>query len=409
MKKTLKHVVAILLVLVLAIGCLTGCGKSEGGETTTKQAETTTKGGDQKEDTTKEASKKPETLKLALVCPLTGDNAHYGQQFHAGLDMAVKAYNAKGGTQVTVDEYDDKNDAKEAASIANKILAAGDYAAVIGPFSTTCAFAMAEVLDEEKVVTISPSCSHADYVKLYDYTFRLSHVNVYEGKVAADYMKDVFGSTKVSAIYSDNDWGIAVDEGFVNAAKDNGLEVVANESFIIGQTKDFSAALTKIKQAGAESIYYMGQYTECGMVLKQIRDLNLDLKIIITTSSYTVDSLKLAGDAAKDVVFMTAFYYDPSNEALNAFAKQAEDEYGATIDNFILRAYDAANWLFDAFDACESTDPDVLKQAIIDRGQATFEGIGGTFTLNDERNVERDFFFMEWNGDTENPAFVEIK
>ena len=106
---------------------------------------------------------------------------------------------------------------------------------------------------------------------------------------------------------------------------------------------------------------------------------------------------------------MTAFYYDPSNEALNAFAKQAEDEYGATIDNFILRAYDAANWLFDAFDACESTDPDVLKQAIIDRGQATFEGIGGTFTLNDERNVERDFFFMEWNGDTENPAFVEIK
>ena len=408
MKKSMKHAIALLLVLVLAIGCFTGCGKSGGDETTTKSAETTTKGDEQK-DTTKEQSNKPATLKLALVCPLTGDNSHYGQQFHAGLDMAVQEYNARGGTQVTVDEYDDKNDAKEAASIANKILAAGDYAAVIGPFSTTCAFAMAEVLDEEKVVTISPSCSHADYVQLYDYTFRLSHVNVYEGKVAADYMKDVFGSTKVSAIYSDNDWGIAVDQGFVDAAKANGLEVVANESFIIGQTKDFSAALTKIKQAGAESIYYMGQYTECGMVLKQIRDLNLDLDIIITTSSYTVDSLKLAGDAAQDVVFMTAFYYDPNNTALAEFAKKAESEYGATIDNFILRANDAATWLFDAFDACESTDPDVLRQAIIDRGQATFEGIGGTFTLNDERNVERDFFFMEWNGDLDNPQFVQIK
>ncbi|MBR1759043.1 MAG: ABC transporter substrate-binding protein [Lachnospiraceae bacterium] len=389
MKKTMKHVIALMLVLVLTIGCFAGCG-GNGGD-----------GGNA-------SSGKPENIKIALVGPMTGDNAHYGQQFHAGLDMAVKAYNEKGGTQVTVDEYDDKNDAKEAASIANKIIADGGYAAVIGPFSTTCAFAMAEVLDEENIITISPSCSHADYVKLYDYTFRLSHVNVYEGKVAADYMKDKFGSKKVAAIYSDNDWGIAVDEGFVNAATDDGLEVVANESFIIGQTKDFSASLTKIKQAGADSVYYMGQYTECGMVLKQIRDLDMDIDVIITTSSYTQDSLKLAGDAAQDVVFMTAFYRDPANTRLNEFADKAAADYDATIDNFILRAYDATNWLLDAFDKCESTDPDTLFKAIVEVGEAGIDGIGGSFTLNSERNVERNFFFMEWNGDLNDPQFVQI-
>ena len=410
MKSTMKHVIAILLVLVLAIGCLTGCSKQGGGETTTKAPETTTKSDNgQKEDTTKEASNKPAEIRIALVGPMTGDNAQYGQQFHRGVEMAVEEYNELGGTQIKVDEFDDKNDAKEAASIANKILADGGYAVVIGPFSTTCAFAMAEVLDEEKIVTISPSCSHADYVKLYDYTFRLSHVNVFEGQMAATYMKETFGSTKVAAIYSDNDWGIAVDEGFVKHAEKIGLEVVANESFIMGQTKDFSATLTKIKQAGAESVYYMGQYTECGMLLKQVRDLNMDIKCLITTSSYKIESLELAGDAAEGVVFMAGFVQDPNNTAQVEFTKKAKERYDAKIDNFILRAYDATKWFEAAFDKCESTDPDVLKQTLCDVGGEGIMGISGWFQLNEERNVEREFFFMKWDGNKENPGFVMIE
>lgn len=109
-----------------------------------------------------------ETLKLALVGPMTGDNSQYGQQFERAVTEAVEAYNAKGQIQVTVDIFDDKNDAKESVSIANKILAAEDYVAIIGPFSSTCALAMAEVTDEEKMLTVAPTCSHADYVSLYD-------------------------------------------------------------------------------------------------------------------------------------------------------------------------------------------------------------------------------------------------
>lgn len=45
-----------------------------------------------------------------------------------------------------------------------------------------------------------------------------------------------------------------------------------------------------------------------------------------------------------------------------------------------------------------STDPDTLRQAIIDVGEAGFEGMGGSFVLNSERNVEREFVFTKWNG-----------
>ncbi len=83
--------------------------------------------------------------------------------------------------------------------------------------------------------------------------------------------------------------------------------------------------------------------------------------------------------------------------------------FGSTIDTFILRTYDAAWWLFDAFDACGSTDPDVLKEAICQRGYQGFDGIGGAFVLDETRNVERTIFFMKWNGDLNDPKFEEIK
>lgn len=409
MKTKMMKLISLLLVLVLVCSAFTGCGKKEDSTDDSNTPASVDQPGNN-DDNSQASDNKPSEIKIALVGPMTGDNAQYGIQFHNGVTLAVEEYNAKGGTQVKVDEFDDKNDAKEAVSIANKIIADGGYAAVIGPFSSTCALAMAEVLDEENIITISPSCSHADYVKLYDYTFRLSHVNEFEGQVAADYMKETFGSAKVAGIYSNNDWGIGVDTAFVDHAKSIGLDVVANESFILGQTKDFSAAITKIKQAGAESVYYMGQYTEAAMVMKQIKDMGLDIDIIITTSSYKIESLELAGDAAEGVVFMTAFFEDPNDAKVAEFSKKAAEQFEAKLDNFILRAYDGTVWFLNAFDKCGSTDADTLRQAIIDVGEAGFEGMGGSFTLNAERNVEREFVFTKWNGKSgDDIAFELIK
>ena len=395
----MKKLMCLLLVLVMVCGMLTACGGSS------DEAKASEPAASAEADAPK--ADKPAEVKLAMVGPLTGDSAQYGLQFQRGVDEAVAEYNAKGGTQVSVDYFDDKNDAKEAVSIGNKIIADGGYMAVIGPFSSTCALAMAEVLDEEKIITISPSCSHPDYVTLYDYTFRLSHVNSYEGKVAADYCKDEFGAKKVAAIYSNNDWGIAVDDAFVENIKANGMEMVANESFIVGQTKDFSASLTKIMQSGADALYYMGQYTECGLLLKQIKDLGLDIDVIVTTSSYKAETLQLAGDAAEDVVFMTAFINDGTKPELNDFEEMVREKYDVAIDNFIMRAYDAVRWLMDAFDRCESTDPDTLREAIIEVGKEGIDGINGYFVLGDDRNVEREFFFTRWNGKSGDEAAFE--
>ena len=349
-----------------------------------------------------------ETLKLALVGPMTGDNSQYGQQFERAVTEAVEAYNAKGQIQVTVDIFDDKNDAKESVSIANKILAAEDYAAIIGPFSSTCALAMAEVTDEEKMLTVAPTCSHADYVSLYDYTYRLAHTNTYEGEVAAQYEKDTWNCTKVAGIYSNNDWGIAIAEAYKAKAESLGMEVAANEAFVQGQTKDFSATLTKIRESGAEAIFYMGQYAEAGTILKQMKDMGMDdIKMLLSTGT-KIETAELAGDAAKDAVFLQTFYVDPSNEKVVRTADMFKEKYGCPVDHFVMRTYDGVNWFLEAYDKCQSTDPDKLAEAMNEIGKAGFDGMGGYFKMGDDRNLQREFYYCRWNGKSGNEIGFEL-
>ena len=101
----MKRLLGLLLASAMVLSMLTACGggtdePSQGGETTPVSGETGTGG------------ETPAELKVAVVGPMTGDNAQYGMQFERGVAEALAVYNAKGGTQVSYDVFDDKNDAK---------------------------------------------------------------------------------------------------------------------------------------------------------------------------------------------------------------------------------------------------------------------------------------------------------
>ena len=283
-----------------------------------------------------------------------------------------------------------------------------DYLCVIGPFSSTCALAMCEILDPEKILQMSPSCSHFDYIDKYNYTYRLVHVNSDEGIAAADYCIDEFGATKIAGVYSNNDWGLAVNEAFANQVAARGAELVADEAFIQGSTKDFSASLTKIMSSGAEALYYMGQYTECGQLLNQIKDLGMDIDVLVTTSAFKTETLELAGDSAEGVIFMTMFLNDGSNPEYDAFEKLVREKYDVSLDNFINRAYDGTNWLLEAYDAAGTTDPDAVGAELLKIGMQTIHGIGGEYIIGEDRQCTRGMLYTKWNGLTGDEAyFVE--
>jgi branched-chain amino acid transport system substrate-binding protein len=347
-----------------------------------------------------DSSAKSRIIKVAVVVPLTGNAAQYGEAFRRSMSIYVEEYNAMGGFKgapVELTFFDDKNDAKEAVNICNMILAEGDYACVWGPFSSTCAFAMAEVLDEEKMLTFAPSCSHPEYTKLYNYVFRMPPVNSEEAKFAARYLKQGWDAKNTAAIYTNNDWGITVNDAFVEEAAIQGMKLVADESFILGQTKDFSPLLTKIKAAGADSVYLICQYTEAAQILIQAETLCPDINMVISLSACQPEALNIAKEAGMKARYISTLPSAPTETKVRV-QKIVDERYNGTqIDNFFCYGYNDAMVTLTALSAAGTTDPDAWKEAVLAVGD--YPGIDVPFKIRrEDRNIERPFFIAVDDG-----------
>ena len=79
--------------------------------------------------------KQPDTIKIAAVAPITGDQGEVGQDLINGIKMAVEEVNNSGGVlgkPIELIIMDDKADPKEAASVANKIVSDPTIVGVVG-------------------------------------------------------------------------------------------------------------------------------------------------------------------------------------------------------------------------------------------------------------------------------------
>lgn len=390
MKRSLFSTLCIVFVFVMII---TGCGNAKPESSTGNEQETS-------QSSSLPTADNQEPIYIALNGPMTGDNAQYGMQFKRGVETFIEEYNAAGGLSgkmLKLDIYDDKNDPKEAVNIANLIVSKNCYTAMIGPYSSTNAFAMCEVLDEAKLLSISPCISHPDYVKVFDYTIRIGHINSKEGEFVAKYLKQKMGSKNIAGIYINNDWGSAVNKSFSGFVKDMGMNLVVDEPYIAGQTKDFTPIISKIKNSEADAIYLMCNYAEAGPILRQIKDLDVDIDVIVGTPAYKTETLDIAGDAASDASFVTSFSVDSTNPRTVEFRKKIKEKYDVEIDNMIVRAYDAMLVLTTAMENADGDySADRLRDEILKLKD--IDGVSGVFSYMPDRNTTRSFMITKSDG-----------
>ena len=93
MKKALSVLLALALGLTILTGCQSGGASSGGGASTSGVAQ----GG--------------ETVKFAVLAPITGNYAEFGTAFKVATKMAADEINAAGGVngrQIVLDVYDGK-------------------------------------------------------------------------------------------------------------------------------------------------------------------------------------------------------------------------------------------------------------------------------------------------------------
>jgi len=326
-------------------------------------------------------------IKIGLAAPLTGTEAQYGESIRNGAELAVAAVNANGGIggrQVEIVAMDDKADPNEAVNIASQFVTNNEILAVLGNFNSSATLASAPVYNKNSLVQVSPASSSPKVSEAGEYTYRVITTDAYQAEVVAKMAKDL-GFSKVAFIYEQSDFGLGLLEVFKNTcANEGGIEVVAEEAYTSGQTKDFSTILTKIKGQNPDSIFIGGFYNEAALIMQQAAKLGLSVDFIGVDSLYSEAIIELGKESVEGLKLVGFYFPEGDNALAKEFAAKYNEKYSANPDTYAAYAYDGISLILESLKANGETRDAVKKylDTVVD-----YPGVTGKITIDENGDV----------------------
>ena len=367
MRKSMKKLIALTLTCLMLATLFVGCGsKDEGG------------GSD------------GDVIKLGWMGSLTGDQAAFGTCESQTVQMLVDDLNANGGLlgkQVKLFCYDTKGDAQEAVNVAKRLCAQDKVCAIIGPNASGQCIAIQSVLDQYKISDMSTVATNEkvtvqtvdDTPVLKEYNFRVCFIDPVQGRIAASFIADYLGYDKAATLYDVNDdYAQGLKDNFIAVYTEKGGTVVAEEGYTAGDT-DFTAQLTKIKEAQPQIIFTPIFYQDFIMIHKQARTLGIDLAMVGGDGCASEVLFDAADAVDGSYVINHVSLTDPAGES---FRKEYAEKYnGAKMELNGYMAHDAFLTWVAAVEKAGSDDPQAITDAYT---QITVEGLTGTIKISPE-------------------------
>ena len=336
-------------------------------------------------------------ITIGVAGPMTGQYASFGQQLKVGAEQAVADINAKGGVNgemLKLSVGDDACDPKQAVAVANQFASQG-VPFVAGHFCSGSSIPASQVYADEQIVEISPASTNPDYTdkRPGDGIFRVCGRDDQQGEVAAKYIADNFKDKKIAIINDKTAYGKGLADETEKNLKKDGMEPALVESYTAGE-KDYTALVTKMKQAGIDLVYIGGYHTEAGLMARQMREQGMNTVIMSGDALVTDEYWAITGDAGEGTLM--TFSPDPRK---NPAAKPVVDELnkkGETAEGYVLYTYAAIQAWAQAADEAKSTDYDPVVKAL---NSGTFNTVIGDLKFDSKGDVTLPGYVVyEWKG-----------
>ncbi len=309
--------------------------------------------------------KEPETIKIGLEVPLTGDYAYEGQGMEKAVRLLVDQVNEQGGLlgrQVELIVEDDAGDPTQAALVAQRLVDAG-VIAVIGAYNSTATEPASEIYNEAGILHITPSSTATRLTeKGFKRFFRVCFLDDRQGLFAAKFMKEVLGAQNIAILHDNSTYAQGLAEHTKRYAEEMGLNVVFFDAINPDDT-DFTPILTNLAGANPDAVYFTGYHPQGGLLLKQSGELGLDLTWVMGNACNNPELIQIAGLENAVGTYVTTeplpkdLDYPEAKEYVAAF----EAKYGEPVASvWWLMAAEAFNVIRYAIEQTQSTDPAVL-------------------------------------------------
>jgi branched-chain amino acid transport system substrate-binding protein len=348
----MQRIAGLLIALVAAV--LTGCG---GGE----------------EDN---------TTPVAIVGPITGQYASFGAQMKNGGEMAVEDINASGGVlgkKLDHSTGDDACDPKQAVAVANQMTAAG-VKLVAGHYCSGSSIPASKVYADSDMVQISPASTNPTFTddRAGPNIYRVCGRDDQQGGVAGKYLASHLADKKIAFVHDKTAYGKGLADETKKAMNGAGKQEEMYDAITAGE-KDYSALVSKLKQANIDVVYFGGYHTEAGLIIRQMRDQGMQTILMGGDALITQEFWSITGDAGEGTLM--TFSPDPrKNPAAAEVVKRFKDK-GIEPEGYVLYTYAALQAWKQAAEKAKSVERDDIVKALND---TEFDTVIGKFKFNEK-------------------------
>lgn len=370
MKKFTK-VASAAVAVAMVVTSLAGCGSSKGSDSS--------------------------AIKIGGIGPITGADAIYGKAVKNAAEIAVEEINAKNdGVKFEFKFEDDEHDAEKSVNAYNTLKDWG-MQILMGTVTTTPCVAVSSETNADNIFQLTPSASSTDVIggqpdkdgnvtiQRKSNVFQMCFTDPNQGVASADYISKQKLGSKIAVIYNNSDaYSTGIYQKFVAEADKKGLSVVSTSTFTDDSANDFSSQLNEAKAAGADLLFLPIYYTPASLILKQANDMQFDVKVFGVDGMDGILSIKnFDTSLAEDVMLLTPFTADATDEKTQNFVKKYKEKFGDTPNQFAADAYDCIYALYEACKAAGVTadmsaeDICTALTAQFTASDFTFDGLTG--------------------------------
>jgi branched-chain amino acid transport system substrate-binding protein len=323
-----------------------------------------------------------DTIPIAVVGPVTGQYASFGAQMTNGAEMAVADINAAGGVlgkKLDLDIGDDACDPKQAVAVANQMTGNG-VALVAGHYCSGSSIPASNVYAEANLVQISPASTNPAFTddRAGPNIYRVCGRDDQQGGVAGKYLAKHFADKNIAFVHDKTAYGKGLADETKRAMNAAGKQEAMYEAITAGE-KDYSALVSKLKQANIDVVYFGGYHTEAGLIIRQMRDQGMNTILMGGDALITQEFWSITGPAGEGTLM--TFSPDPrKNPAAAEVVKRFKDK-GIEPEGYVLYTYAAIQAWKQAAEKAKSVDSADVVKALND---TEFDTVIGKFKFNEK-------------------------
>jgi branched-chain amino acid transport system substrate-binding protein len=265
-------------------------------------------------------------VKIGFINSITGPEAPIGENLTNGVDMAVEDLKKK-GIAVTVVKQDDTGKPQVAMS-ALETLEAEQIAALVGPYTSANANAVAKLAEQYKIPQVIPAAAKEEITRQgYKYVFRVNGPAHQYAQSLIDAAL-TFGKPKsIAFIYESTDFGNSVGAAGKDYAQKKGLQVLADEAYQKGAA-DYRSTLTKIKSLNPDLVFMVSYVADAILLMRQSREVGLKPQAFLGGGA-GFDTAQFASEnPISNLVYSVTQWTPESSKPATEFAERYKAKFG---------------------------------------------------------------------------------